>query len=324
MADPLKIRVRDYISHLAGDIASDARIDVLKVDGLVNRCINAVTESLKRPTSQFSERQREHLSHIFLWMRHAHRGVRELLRPDGKDPLSVGVMPLVRAQLEILFALCLIIEKPESLAVYLKDGWKKLYVRHLLMREECAALPRVTDSLRQVEPSLEQFRLLSGVTDSERLTIDAEELGTPMPVDVAPQTIPRFPTPMVVIRQMQDPERKAMLMRLYPEYQFLCGFVHFSPAATVLSGLLDPRNPQAAMISSVKKYDVFQKELAGPAIWLDSISIVQGCSEFVSVYRDDVELARAGIEGWKSLMEQSLIGRVIWQLRTRRLLGALA
>src|SRR5260370_5832217 len=114
MADPLKIRVRDYISHLAGDIASDARIDVLKVDGLVNRCINAVTESLKRPTSQFSERQREHLRHIFLWMRHAHRRVRELLRPDGKDPLSCGVMPLVRVQLEILFALCFIIEKHES------------------------------------------------------------------------------------------------------------------------------------------------------------------------------------------------------------------
>lgn len=174
MAEPLKIRVRDCISHLTSDIASDARMDVVKVDALVNRSINAVTDSL------------------------------------------------------------------------------------------------------------------------------------------------------AVIRQVQDPERKAMLMRLYPEYQFLCGFVHFSLAATVLSGLLDPRNPHAAMVSSINKNDVFQKELAGPAIWLDSISIVQGCSEFVSVYRDDIELARAAIEGWKSVMEQSLIGRVIWQLRARRLLGALS
>lgn len=323
MAEPLKIRVRDCVSRLTGDIDPDARMDIVKVDAAVNLCINAVTESLKRP-SKFSERQREHLSHIFLWMRHAHRGVRELLRPDGKDPLSVGVMPLVRAQLEILFALCLIIESPESLAVYLKDGWKKLYVRHLLMREECAALPRIIDGLDRVIPSLEQFRVLSGVTDSEKLTIDEEELGTPLPAGVAPQKIRQFPPPRAVIRQVRDPERKNMLMRLYPEYQFLCGFVHFSPAATVLSGLLDPRNPHAAMISSSKKYDVFQKELAGPANWLDSISVIQGCSEFVSVYRDDIELARVAIEGWKLVMEQSLIGRVIWQLRTRRLLGALS
>lgn len=324
MAEHLGVRVRDCISPLKSDIDVSATVDALRIDAVVNRCINAVTESLKRPTPKFTERQREHLEHIFLWMRHAHRGVRELLRSDGSDPLSVSVMPLVRSQLEILFAICLVIEKPESLALYLKDGWKKLYIRHLCMREECAALPRVAIELQRVVPSREQFRLLSGVTEAEKQTIDEEELGVSLPRGVSRSQIKQFPTPRDVIRQVLDPERKAMLRRLYPEYQFLCGFVHFSPAATVLSSLLDPRHRYAAMSSSGQKYDVFQKELAGPALWYDSISVAQSCSEFMSIYPDDVELARTALEGWKVLIEQSLIGRVIWQLRARRLLGVLS
>ena len=257
-------------------------------------------------------------------MRHAHRAIRELLRSDGKDPMAVSVMPVVRSQLETLFALCLIVEKPEWLAVYLKDGWKKLYVRHLWMREECKGLPRMTVGLQRVAPELEQFRVASGVTEREKQTIDEDELGTLPPTGAQPEVIRQFPAPITVIRHVQDPQRRSMLMRLYPEYQFLCGFVHFSPATMVLSHLLDTRGPSAQLFTSGQRYEMFQKELAGPAIWTELISIVQSCSEFVCVYRSDVELARTTTEAWKSIIEQSLIGRVVWQLRARGLLGAIA
>jgi hypothetical protein len=320
----LRIRVRDFASPLTTDIDPDAHVDVQEIDGLVNRCINAVTESLKCPSTKFAEQQRQHLSQVFFAMRHAHRAIRELLRSEGKDPMAVSVMPVVRSQLETLFALCLIVEKPEWLAVYLKDGWKKLYVRHLWMREECKSLPRVAVGLQRVDPELEQFRVAWGVTEREKQTIDEDELGTPLPSGVQPEVIRQFPTPTSVIGHVEDPQRRSMLMRLYPEYQFLCGFVHFSPATMVLSHLLDTRGPSVQLFTSGQRYEMFQKELAGPAIWIDSISIVQSCSEFVCVYRSDVELARATAEAWKSIVGQSLIGRVVWQLRARGLLGALA
>jgi hypothetical protein len=262
----LRIRIRDCISALTTDIDADAHFDVSEIDALVNRCINAVTESLKSPSTKFTEHQREHLRQVFFAMRHAHRAVRELLRSDGKDPLAVGVMPIVRSQLETLFAICLIVEKPESLAVYLKDGWKKLYVRHLWMREECMGLPRVTTDLQRVAPKLEQFRVASGVTEREKQTIDEEELGIAMPLGAEPEVIKYFPLPMSVIRQVQEPERRSMLMRLYPEYEFLCGFVHFSPATMVLSHLLDTRRPSVGLFTSGERYEMFQKELAGPAL----------------------------------------------------------
>ncbi|HUK31615.1 MAG TPA: hypothetical protein VLV89_10915 [Candidatus Acidoferrum sp.] len=232
-------------------------------------------------------------------------------------------MPVVRAQLETLFAICLVVEQPGALSLYLKDGWKKQYVRHLWMREETRNLPRVVDGLQKAMTHLDNFRPISNVTEAESQTIEMEEIGTPMPAGIEPEHIRPFPTPLGVIKATTDPNRKAMLARLYPEYQFLCGFVHFSPGTQILSSILDQRHPAAPMFSSVQREDIFQKEIAGPALWISLLSIVQSCTEFVSVYSDDVELARNLIESWNPLLEMSLLARVVWQIRSKRLLGVL-
>lgn len=257
-------------------------------------------------------------------MRHGHRAIRELLRSEGKDPMSVSAMPLVRVQIETLFAVCLIVERPESLEVYLKDGWRKLYVRHLLMREECGSLPRISEGLRKVSADLETMRLASGVTQVEKETVDFEELGVPLPGGRKPVHIRSFATPAGVIGQVQDANRKKMLRRLYPEYQFLCGFVHFSPASAIFSAFLDSRQPFQRHFTAGQLEDIFQKEVACPALWLDQISILQSCSEIYEVYPHAVELARALVEAWTTLSEACLIGQAIWEVRARGLLGVLA
>ena len=114
-----------------------------------------------------------------------------------------------------------------------------------------------------------------------------------------------------------------MLMRLYPEYSFLCGFVHFSPASVVLASLLDSRQPFRAMFTSSQIEEMYQKEVAGPAMWLNVLSIIQCCAELIELYPSDVELARCCAEAWKPLSENTFIGRVIWKLRTKKLLGAI-
>jgi hypothetical protein len=318
-----RIRLKDCTCPVKQDIDVDAVFDARQADCSVNRCINAVTDCLRRQSSKLDTVAREHLIQIFLAMRHAHRAVRELLRSDGKDPAAVSAMSLVRVQVENLFAICLIAEKPESLAHYLKDGWKKLYVRHLLMRQESSALPRMTNGLKKLEPELERMRQVSGVTEAEKSTIDFEELGVPLPSGMALARIPGFPTPADVVERVQDSDRKKMLTRLYPEYQFLCSFVHFSPAPAILATLLDERQPFRRHFTTGQVEEIFQKEIAIPALWFDQISVVQSCCEIFGVFPDDIELARAVTEAWAPISKSCLVGQAIWEVRTKKLLGAL-
>jgi hypothetical protein len=319
----MKVRVCNSISSLTTDIDLDAKWDAIEADSAVNRCVAAVTESLKSPSPRFTDSQRIHLHQLFPSMKHAHRAIRELLRHEGGQALSVNVMSLVRAQVETVYAVCLIIEAPSFLNAYLKDGWKKLFIRHLAMREECRTIARVRDGLKKPEMWLEQMRIASGVTDIEKQTIESEELGTKLPAGMTPIKIAEFPTPSQVIQKISDPNRKRMLMRLYLEYRFLCGFVHFSPATEILTSLLDDRQRFRQMFTSGQVNEMYQKEIAGPAIWLDVLSIIQCCSEFVEIYPSDIELARCCTEAWKPLIENTFIGRIIWELRTKKLLGAL-
>jgi len=91
----------------------------------------------------------------------------------------------------------------------------------------------------------------------------------------------------------------------YFEYQFLCGFAHFSPPTMILSALLDRRRPDVDMFTSGQVQEIFQKEIAGPALWLDLLSVVQSCCEISSIYPGDVELARVLIEASPMAFEQS-------------------
>src|SRR6266567_2813938 len=106
----MTLRVCDCISDITTDIDLEAKWDARDADASVAKCIAAVTECLKSDAPNFTQIQRE------------------LLRPENEQPLSVNVMPLVRAQIETLYAICLIIENPEALTNYEKDGWKKLFV----------------------------------------------------------------------------------------------------------------------------------------------------------------------------------------------------
>lgn len=113
-----------------------------------------------------------------------------------------------------------------------------------------------------------------------------------------------------------------MLRRFYPEYRFLCGFVHFSPAASILSALFDQRQRYQTYFSASQLEEIFQKEIAGPALWLDQISVLQGCSEIYGIYPHDIELARAVSEGWTLMSKACLVGQAVWKIRASELLGA--
>jgi hypothetical protein len=287
-------------------------------------CVAAVSEALKSPTPTLSEFQRAHLADLFNSMKWTHASIRDLLRHEIKKPMSVDAMPLVRTQLESLYAICLIVEAPTYFSVYLKDSWKKLYIRFLLQREECRSLGRFSKYLNeQALPNLKGMANLIGVSQDEISTIDYDELGKSPPAGFIPMKIPRFPTPRAVIRLVNDPDRSCMLIRLYPEYQFLCSFVHVSPHPGMFKVMLDDRHPLSNLFSSDRIEYMFQNEIAGPALYIDLISVAQGCAEILTLYRNNLNLLKVLEGAWKLITDSSLLGGVIWEIRTRKLLGVI-
>jgi hypothetical protein len=189
---------------------------------------------------------------------------------------------------ETLYAICLVLDQPSYLDLYFKHSWKQTYVRHLLMSAECKNLPVVMVELDKQLTPLEGLRNLAGVTDQEKATIRCEQLGEPLPPGMVRVPIRQFPTPGAALGVIRDPDRKRMLSRLYFEYQFLCGFVHFSTQPRSFKGIFDHRERFGELFTAEQLENMFQKEIAGPATWVDFLSIEQSAAEIVTLYPADM------------------------------------
>lgn len=318
----MKVKVSDCAHRMTKSVDPErSRLDVLAADKHVNRCVAAARESLKSPSTHFNSLQQSHLAQIYHSMKWTHFSIRELLRSENRNPICVDAMPLVRSQLEKLFGICLMVEDASALDDYLKNGWKLLYIRHLLMRAECQDIGDVMHVLDKQDPSLESLRAISGVSEEERETIKSEALGLLLPPGFQRRSIRKFPTPAGVLDRLKNTNRKRMLCRLYLEYQFLCSDVHVSPHPVSIKALFDSHEPFNIMFSTPQLYEMFQKEIAGPAVWIDFLSIVQSCAEMIPIFSGDIELRRSVEEAWRHLSEQTYIGQAIWELRGKELLG---
>jgi hypothetical protein len=318
------VTVRDSVHAIVSSFNPDSSTATVNLDGLLNRCVSAVTEALKSSsTTLFTDTQREHLSLIFKSMRDTHETIQDLLRFGNKSPRSVDSIPIARMQLETLYAICLVIEDGSNLDSYLKDSWKQIYIRDLLMAEECQNLPTIMSVLNGQSESLEKLRLLAGVSDEEKLTIRCEQLDEPLPAGVTRKIIPPFPTPGRVLKRIKNEDRKQMLKRLYFEYQFLCSFVHFSTRPRTFKGIFDSREPFRQMFTATELDEMFQKEIARPALWIDFLSVAQGAAEMVCAYPGDVELRRTAVEAWGVLADRTVMGRAVWEIHTKKLLGVI-
>jgi hypothetical protein len=213
-------------------------------------------------------------------------------------------------------------ESSKWMDVYLNDGWKKQYERFLLQREETKNLPRYDEFSKNSGPrSLEMHRTLLGITDAQKATIEHVQLGTPMPEGLAQERIKRFPSPSGVIDELNEGAKRKMLERLYPEYVFFCSFVHGLPDALLFRVMFDKdsRVPKQHDDETIK--DTFRRQVGLPAYSTSLISILQAVSELTALYPADVELKAAVTKAWEKIIEGMLLGRAIWAIRTKALLG---
>jgi hypothetical protein len=113
------------------------------------------------------------------------------------------------------------------------------------------------------------------------LTLDNEQLGTPLPAGLLPQKIARFPTPGGAITKLAPGDRRTMLARLYPEYEELSSFTHGLPHSNLLKGLLDPRSLQRKLFTDGQAKDTALKDVTERAFIMSIVSISQCAAEVI-------------------------------------------
>jgi len=235
---------------------------------------------------------------------------------------AVDALAIARLQVEALYSFCFLLQDPENIQLFMKNGWKKKYIRFLLEREERAHLSYFGDFSESQGPAmLQKLQQLSFVTDEERRTIESEELGRPFgPQPVGSALILGFPTPRKIIEMMDEPSQKRMLTRLYPEYQFLCSFAHGGPEALLFRAVSDCRSPVRDVVSTGGIDDFYQREVLEPPVIYSALSAVQAATEVAAIYPGDMELLVKVSNAWQLLSQFSVLSMPIWEVRAKGIL----
>ena len=97
-----------------------------------------------------------------------------------------------------------------------------------------------------------------------------------------------------------------------------------APSLWMFKNAFWERSPQRSLLSDHQRQDVFEKEVVDPALLHSALSVIQGkCEVAATLYPADDELKRTVIEGWNVLSEMNLLGRVIWEIRAKSVLGVI-
>ena len=261
-------------------------------------------------------------------MQMTHTTIRVILA-KCPPPASIDALVLARVQMEGLYTICLLLEDESNIRRYLQDGWRKKYVGFLLQREECGDLDRFDDFSQNVGPIwLRALRDYAGVTDEQQWTVDFEELGTLLPSGASPQKIERFPTPGGIIDKFPAGDKRRMLERLHPEYQYLSSFAHGLAESSVLRTMFDKKFGKNSGFEKFrppeeKMVETYSKVVVEPAFSISFLSIIQSAAELTALYPDDLDLKAAVTEAWEYPSGGYMLGKALWGIRTRRLLGAI-
>ena len=303
------------------DLDPEHHVNAGPINAAMEAAVKRAIAALQNHRDGYTEFQRETIQTVYSSMLSTHKLIRKVLAAGWQNPESIDALALARGPLEGLYTLCLMFENASWVDGYLKDGWKKQYVRLLLECEETKNLPRFNEFCTKLAPTnLNVLRQLHGITDAQVATINHKELGTSMPEGTAKEDISRFPSPSNVINRLgKGTDKRKMLERMYPEYVFFCTFAHGLPDALLFKMMFNKDAP--IQVDDERLKDTFHRQVEQPAYTTSLISLIQGSAELITLYPADVELSATVMRAWETLSKEMLLGKAIWNIRTKKLLG---
>ena len=292
---------------------------------LASVCIARSRDALRNPTGTYTKVHCDTMSDLLNAMLVTHKSIAKLLAGGSESPEAVEALALARMQIEGLFTISILVEDSAWVDKFLREGWKKQFIRYLLFQYETACLPRFGPDAHINELScLVKFREVCSVSLEQMHTIEHRQMGTPMPVGMAKDEIPNFPTPSKVIAALQPgSSKRRMLERLYPEYVHLCSFTHAHQPANMAKYVYDPRSPGRQFFGDSYVEQIFQHEVNTNALTYSFLSIAQASAEMMTMYPNNMDLAAAVGHAWKDLQGSTFFVNAVWHLRTKQLLGIL-
>lgn len=307
------------------DIDPERHVNAGPINDAMEAAVRWAIAALENPTRAYTDFHRANIQTVFSSMLSTHGLIRKVLAAGWQNPESIDALALARVPLEGLYTLCIMFEDPFWVDTYLRDGGKKQYVRFLLEAEEVKNLARYHEFCKKTAPrNLDFLRRHIGITDAQVATINHKQLGIAMPAGMAKADIPQFPTPSPVINKLtKGSDKRKMLERLYPEYVFLCSFAHGLPDALLFKMMFNKNARVPKMFDDDTLKDTFHRQVEQPAYITSLISLVQGAAELTTLYPADVNLMAAVVKAWDEMSNGHLLGKAIWNIRTKKLLGIL-
>lgn len=139
----MALRVSKIAYRHIDDIDENKRSDAREIERLGFIAAERAKGPLKNTLPGYDELQCFILEEVISSMQITHQTIIAILSICEGKPETVDSLTLARTQLEGLYNFCLMLESPQFIDRYLKDGWKKRYVELLLQQEEMKDLPRV-------------------------------------------------------------------------------------------------------------------------------------------------------------------------------------
>ena len=323
MSKPITVSSIAYVH--TDDVDPEKHLSAIRTSEAMNVAVVRAVRALESETGTYNEVQRANMQTCLRSAQSTHGSIQKVLKWGEEDPMSVDALALARLPLESLYNMCMFTESPDWVDVYVRDGWEKQYEQFLLQKEETKGLKRFYEYSNKTGPlRLTKIRKTIGITEAQVATIEHEQLGTPMPAGLAPDYITRFPTPRRAINKLpKGSGKRRMLERLYLEYVFLCSFAHGLLDANLFKMMFNKDLNFLHSWSNTELKDTFQRSVAWRAYCTSLLSMVQCATELIVLYPTDVELLAGVTKAWEEISHDLLLGKVIWGIRTRELLGVI-
>jgi hypothetical protein len=309
----------------AEDVDPEKHISAIPINEAMKIAVVRAINALENPTGAYTDFQRATMQTCLRSAQSTHAAIRKVLAWGEEEPMSVDALALARLPLESLYNMCMFTEGADWVDVYVRDGWKKQYEQFLLQKAETTKLKRYDEYSNKTGPHhLAAVGKTIGITKAQVATIEHEQLNAPMPVGVAQDHIPQFPTPGKAINKLpKGGDKRRMLERLYPEYVFLCSFAHGLPDANLFKMMFNKDSKFRDYWSDAELKDTFRRNVAERSYVTSLLSMIQSAAEITALYPTDVELLAGVTKAWEETSRDSLLGKAIWNIRTKKLLGVI-
>ncbi len=115
-----------------------------------------------------------------------------------------------------------------------------------------------------------------------------------------------------------------MLQRLYAKYVDLSSFAHGLGEANIFKIVFDNRSPYRKLATDAQIKERYELDVKSEALVTSFCSIAQSAAELSMLYPNEIEVIEVVTRAWGELSVASLITKAVWEIRTRKLLGAIS